>query len=212
MDVVLVSAVQSVMPTSVFKALLCVGLLLAWARWAAIVDKDAMYFNLPRRLWNAVHVGTVALGFLLIFFFPIFLVGYLICFFGIVGVATAYTVLRNKEVPANAQWRLDKEFFREALTARRQERATKDASLRFSTARRSPWSGTSSMRSMLGAAEGRIAEERSARNRGDPPGRGGQQSSKRVPQPSYAGRPSRSIRRGRIRAGRHSRAPVAPLA
>jgi len=118
-------------PTSIFKPILCFGLLLLWARWATIVDKDAMYFHQARRMWNGIQVGAASLGFLAIFFVPIFILGFLLGFLVMIGAATAYVLVRNKDVPENKKWKFDKETFQKMLEERRQKLAEDKATMRF---------------------------------------------------------------------------------
>ena len=93
-------ATQSAMMTSVTKALLATVLLLGWAVWAPVVNKDADYFHLKYRMWNAINAGSAAMAFFLLFLIPWFFVGFPFAMAIIGGVGSAYVVVRNKAVPA----------------------------------------------------------------------------------------------------------------
>ncbi|MBI1372917.1 MAG: hypothetical protein GC159_09170 [Phycisphaera sp.] len=118
-------------PTSILKPILCFGLLLLWARWATIVDKDAMFYHQKRRMWNAIQVASGGLGFIAVFFVPLFILGFILGLLVMVGAASAYVIIRNKDVPENKKWRFDKEMFQEMLQDIREQKAVERATLKF---------------------------------------------------------------------------------
>jgi type II secretory ATPase GspE/PulE/Tfp pilus assembly ATPase PilB-like protein len=124
-------AMDAVIPVSVVKPILGLGLLWVWGRWATIVDKDAAYFNQNRKLWNAVQIGGAALGMAVLLLIPMFFAGYLLSLLIIGGTAAAYVVTRNKAVPESSQWRLNADLWKQAMAERREEAVQREATLRF---------------------------------------------------------------------------------
>jgi len=126
-----VLASEAVGLTSLFKAVLGVVLLLVWARWATVVDKDAMFYNQNRLMWNTVQLAAAAIAFMAIFMLPLFPVGYPLGFVVIVVAASAYVVTRNREVPEEKKWRFNKDLLIEMMEERRMEKEMGKAVLRF---------------------------------------------------------------------------------
>jgi len=124
-------AVEAVAFTSVTKAVLAAGLLFGWAKWATIVDKDALHFYIGRRMWNAVQCAAAALAFAALFLIPMFLVGFILALLILIGGATAYVVVRNPKVGENDRWRFDQKMLTQAFTERREEKAIQKASMKF---------------------------------------------------------------------------------
>ena len=125
-------AMDAVWLASIPKVVLCLGVLWAWGKFATIVDKDAAFFNLNRRMWNMIQVAAAAVGFLIIFFVPMFLLGFPVGVLIIAGAAFAYVQHRNANVAENKQWHLNVAgltamFARESA----EDKAAKKASLRF---------------------------------------------------------------------------------
>ena len=124
-------ASQAAVPLSVTKIILCLLLLLGWAKWAIVVDKDADFFNLGRRLWNGAQVAAALLGFALILFIPFFIVGFVLGVAVIAGSAAGYIVYRNGQVSERHRWHFDIAALQEQLAQRRQNAAAQEATLRF---------------------------------------------------------------------------------
>ncbi len=122
---------MSVGLASVVKPVLCASLLLVWARWATIVDKDTLYYNLNRRIWNTVQVGAAAAGMAIVVFMPFFLVGFPLGLVIIGGAMGAYVLAHNREAPDGKKWRFDKDMLIDMLEERRMEKEMRKAVLRF---------------------------------------------------------------------------------
>lgn len=124
-------AAQSVFLASVFKPLVFVAFVLAWGRWATIVDKDAAYFYLKRRRLNALTFGAGAVGmvlWLLVFWFWLGLAVFLLFS---VGGGVAYTMMRNPKVPASERWRLNSRGLQRMLLRREQADAEQSVNVKF---------------------------------------------------------------------------------
>ncbi len=131
-------ATDAIIPISLIKTLLAALTLWVWAAWAVLVNKDAGYFNQKQRMWNAAQLAAAAIGFLALFFIPIFIVGWVLALALMGGAGTAYAMVRNKAVAEKDRWRLDKEFLLKTFMNRRQERAEKHATLKFKSAAGAP--------------------------------------------------------------------------
>lgn len=129
------SLAVAVVSLSLAKPLIGTALLIAWGRWATIVDKDAAYWNQSRRMWNIVQAAAGVLGFAVLLLVPWFFVG-LVLGLGIMGgAALGYVSVRNKGVPESERWTLSTNAFQKMLAAKREERAVRAATLRFPGAR-----------------------------------------------------------------------------
>lgn len=124
-------AVEPVFTMSVTKPLIMAGVFLAWARWATLVDKDAAYFHLSRRIHNAATLAIGAAGVLLWLVIPFFLLGLLAFITLTVAGGCLYAMTRNKKVPPDSRWHLSMASVNQALDQRRAEAATRDITLRF---------------------------------------------------------------------------------
>ncbi|MFA7236571.1 MAG: ATPase, T2SS/T4P/T4SS family [Phycisphaeraceae bacterium] len=124
-------AVETVIPMSIVKPLVMMAVLAAWGRWASKLDKDAAYFMLRRQSLNGMTVAAAALGFLLWFIIPIYIIGMLLCLMLMIGAGVAYTKTRNLSVPTSEQWHLSMAFFRNFLLAGRARAASRQTLLRF---------------------------------------------------------------------------------
>lgn len=116
---------------SIFKPIFMSIVLIGWARWATMLDKDAEYFYLKRQLLNGMTVGAGALAFVIWLFLPNFWIGLLLALIIIIGAGVAYAMIRNKEVPDNQKWEMNGKFLMEMINQRRNAAAQKEATLRF---------------------------------------------------------------------------------
>jgi len=128
-------AVDAVAPFSLIKVLFCLLLLLGWAKFAELVDKDALYFHQSRRLWNGIQIGCGVVGFGALLLLPIYIAGLIIALAAIGGGIGAYVFVRNQAVPEKDRWRLDLETIQGMLTQRRQAAAERKATMRIASAR-----------------------------------------------------------------------------
>lgn len=124
-------AFESAMMTSLLKILLTLALVLIWAKWATIVDKDAAYYYLPRQMWNLINMGGFVVSMVAILLIPFFLVGYVIAIGIIFGLGAYYVVTRNKAAPEHLHWHFGAEMLQELILERKQTKATKEASIQF---------------------------------------------------------------------------------
>ncbi|MDX1565099.1 MAG: ATPase, T2SS/T4P/T4SS family, partial [Phycisphaeraceae bacterium] len=127
------SAIQTVGLTSFLKPLVVVALLLVWARWATVVDKDAMYYFQNRRMWNTIQVVSALLAMVLIMLIPTFYLGLPLALIIIAFAGGAYVLVRNREVPEDEKWRFDKDFFIQMIQERREKKELKKAVLQFTS-------------------------------------------------------------------------------
>ncbi len=125
---------DTVILMSLVKPLIGTAVLIGWARWATVCDKDSLYFNLNRRLWNAVQMAAAALGFAAILLIPYFIAGLFLALLVMVGGAAGYIYVRNQAVPEGRRWRFDIDMVKAMLLRQRQKRAEKQALLKFTAA------------------------------------------------------------------------------
>ncbi|MBI1367823.1 MAG: hypothetical protein GC162_04130 [Planctomycetes bacterium] len=124
-------AADAIVPMSITKVVLMTVLLFGWGKWAALVDKDAMFYYQGRRKWNAIQAGSGALAFLALVMIPFFIVGFLLCVCVLGGAAAAYIVTRNRNVDEAKRWRFDKETLLAAFTKKQEEKALAQATMKF---------------------------------------------------------------------------------
>jgi type II secretory ATPase GspE/PulE/Tfp pilus assembly ATPase PilB-like protein len=125
-------AVDVAVPFSLVKPVIGFLVLLAWAHWATVVDKDGMYLHQNRRMWNAVQLAAGMIGFAAILLIPLFFVGLLLSLLVMGGAAGAYVFVRNKVVHESKRWRLDGKMLQQMVRAKREEMAARKALLKFS--------------------------------------------------------------------------------
>ncbi|QNN21120.1 Flp pilus assembly complex ATPase component TadA [Planctomycetales bacterium ZRK34] len=124
-------AFEAVGFASVTKAVMAAVLLFGWARWATLVDKDALHFYIGRRLWNTIQCAAAGLAFAALFMIPMFLVGFILAVLILIGAVAAYVAVRNPKVGESDQWHLDFATLTSAFSQRREDRATEQATMRF---------------------------------------------------------------------------------
>jgi predicted DNA repair protein MutK len=116
---------------SIYKPILMTIVVLGWAKWATILDKDAEYYYLPRRMLNLVQLGAGLVGIALWLLIPYFWVGLLLAVMVMVGAGAVYWQVRNRNVPESQRWTLNADFLNSVILKRRQAAAAKQAVLRF---------------------------------------------------------------------------------
>ena len=117
---------------SIFKPLVFFLVVLAWGRWATILDKDAIFFHQTRSLLNLGQVLAAILAFWLwIWIIPWFWIGLPVALLIIIGAGSGYATFRNKRVPDHMKWSLSADFVRQWFVAREAEKAARDATMRF---------------------------------------------------------------------------------
>jgi type II secretory ATPase GspE/PulE/Tfp pilus assembly ATPase PilB-like protein len=124
-------ASETAVPLSITKIVLCLLLLLGWAKWAAVVNKDAGFYHLGRRLWNGAQTAAAVLAFAAILWIPIFILGFILGVGILVGAAVGYVYYRNGQVAERHRWHFDVASLQEQLAQRRQNTAMAEATLRF---------------------------------------------------------------------------------
>lgn len=120
--------------------LLALAIVCAWG-WlvSTKLDKDSIYFHLPREPWNLAHLIAGILGFVIMILpvggwwwpFVGFTAGPLVMLSSIL----AYWRYRNLRVPADQRYALTLDSFRAGAAARRSARAAKAASITLSDSR-----------------------------------------------------------------------------
>lgn len=112
--------------------ILIVATFLPWA-WlvSTVLDKDALYYHLNRRMWNLAHLiaGVVALAAMLAF--PIFWIGWPVGMLLLAAPVLVYWYYRNQQVPEAERFRLSTEGVSRRLEQRRAATAARRAELTF---------------------------------------------------------------------------------
>ncbi|MHC4615320.1 MAG: hypothetical protein ACYTAU_17305, partial [Planctomycetota bacterium] len=117
---------------SFYKPLLMFLTFLPWL-WliSSKLDKDAQYYHLNRRLYNAIYMGTALAALAAMLLVPIFWVGWPLGALILFAPVYAYWQIRNREVPESQRFLLTGESISERLHKARHKRAAKAASLEF---------------------------------------------------------------------------------
>ncbi len=116
---------------SIYKPILMTLLVLGWAKWATILDKEAEYFYLPRRILNLLQMGAAAIAVLLWLVIPLFWVGLFLAVAIALAAGAVFWNVRNRSVPEHERWTLSTDFLNRVILQRRQAAATQQAVLRF---------------------------------------------------------------------------------
>jgi type II secretory ATPase GspE/PulE/Tfp pilus assembly ATPase PilB-like protein len=135
------AAVQPVILVGFIQPILMIGLVLAWA-WlvATKLDKDAMYFHMPRRQWNAVHAIGSLVAVAVYMMIPqvapgsSFWLNLPVLVLLLAATPFMYMIARNKKVPEDKKFRFTAASIKDALQQRRMQRATRSASINFKMA------------------------------------------------------------------------------
>jgi len=122
---------DAAMMLSIAKPLILVAALIGWARWVALLDKDAEYFYLPRTALNALNLVGGAAAFAAALLVPIFWLGLPLAILIVAATSLAYVTVRHKSVPESDRWTLNADFFRQLVAQRRQEASERSLRLRF---------------------------------------------------------------------------------
>jgi len=80
------------------KIVACWLVFLVWVATTDWVSRDCQATKLDHLRWNPVVVGTFMLAFVLVFFIPIFLVGFPLLVIALVAPLSTYVIIRNKRV------------------------------------------------------------------------------------------------------------------
>ncbi len=123
-------ATESVILMSIAKPVFFVAVMIGWAKWVTVLDKDAAYFFLPRRMLNAANLIAGALGFVLWLLIPFFALGLLVFLTLAGGAGYAYMSIRNPKVPEKERWSLSAETFAK-LFKPRESKQSKETQLKF---------------------------------------------------------------------------------
>ncbi|MCE2883075.1 MAG: Flp pilus assembly complex ATPase component TadA [Planctomycetaceae bacterium] len=116
---------------SVAKPLLFLAAVIAYARFAAKLELDARFFNLPVLAWNFAYVGVLAVALVATIFIPIFWIGWILSVALLAGTLFGYWKFRNKRVPETAKFHLGGGALTKAIEARKKASAEKSASVFF---------------------------------------------------------------------------------
>ncbi|MFM7051133.1 MAG: ATPase, T2SS/T4P/T4SS family [Planctomycetota bacterium] len=119
---------------SVAKPLLLIAAVIAFARFAAKLEMDARFFNLPVLAWNAAYAGVIVVALVAAVFIPIFWIGWFIAVLLLGGTLFGYWKFRDKRVPENAKFKLGGGKLSAAIEARKKASAEKAATVHFTRA------------------------------------------------------------------------------
>lgn len=131
-------ALEAAWQASILKPVLFGAVMLGWAKWATIVDKDAFYYHQARKSWNIINAvaGLAALMFMV--FMPLFFSGFFLALGAVVGAGLSYARTRNASVPADSKWTLNFKSFQESMDKRREQKADTRAAIKFKAADNAP--------------------------------------------------------------------------
>lgn len=106
---------------SLFKPIIFLIVLGAWAWVASTLDKDMEFFYLQRFTWNVGIIAAAIVGFGLWLLLPMFWIGLPLCVMIVCGAFGGYVYYRNTQVPPGERWELSFDGIRKAM----EERQTK---------------------------------------------------------------------------------------
>ncbi|MGI9013518.1 MAG: ATPase, T2SS/T4P/T4SS family [Phycisphaerales bacterium] len=117
---------------SPFKPFLMALPFIPWA-WliSSKLDKDAMYWHLPRTMWNSIHLAAGGLAVIALLTIPIFWIGWPVAMIILLAPILAYWKVRNDEVPEEKKFYLTAETFSVRMEKRRADAATRGALIRY---------------------------------------------------------------------------------
>jgi type II secretory ATPase GspE/PulE/Tfp pilus assembly ATPase PilB-like protein len=125
-------ATSSAFLVSFYKPLLLFVTFLPWL-WlvSSKLEKDALYFHLNRRLYNAIYMAAAVVALVAMLLVPVFWVGWPLGALILFAPVYAYWQIRNREVPESERFVLTGESIAERLSQAKRRRAAKAASLSF---------------------------------------------------------------------------------
>lgn len=100
------AAAEPLILMSILKPLLMAVVVIGWAWVVSQLDKDALYYYLPRLLWNGIQIGVGVVAVVLWLCVPYFWLGLLIAVMLLAGGIMGYVIFRNDRVPAKGRWTL----------------------------------------------------------------------------------------------------------
>ena len=117
-------------------------ILIPFAGWAWLVssrlDKDARYFHLNFKMWNAIHMVAGIAALVAMLLIPFFFVGWPVGLLILAGPVLAYWYVRNQSVPEERRFKLSGAGLGAKIAAKRQARAAKQAILQFTDSKKEP--------------------------------------------------------------------------
>jgi general secretion pathway protein E len=128
-----IAQVSSAVLINWWMALLMAVPFVPWA-WliSSRLDKDARYYHLNHRMWNALHMAAGVLALAAMLFVPIIGVGWVVGVVILLTPVLVYWQMRNRSVPEAERYRLGGGGGMSSwLEARRKARATQQALLQF---------------------------------------------------------------------------------
>jgi len=128
----LLAEVSSVLLMNPIKPVLVVATFIPWA-WlvSSRLEKDARYFHLDVKKWNAAFMAGGIAALAVVLFVPIFWVGWPLSMLVLMAPVLLYWKLRNAAVPEGRQFTLSSESLSGAMAERQAKRAMRDAVLVF---------------------------------------------------------------------------------
>lgn len=124
-------AVEAVPVASLIKALVAFLTLIGWARWATILDKDAEFYYLNRRMLNGMTLGAGAFAFVLWMLIPLYAMGLVIFLVVVISAGVIYAMIRNPNVPQAERWTLSPDTITQMMNKKREKAKRKDTTLKF---------------------------------------------------------------------------------
>jgi type II secretory ATPase GspE/PulE/Tfp pilus assembly ATPase PilB-like protein len=131
-------AIESASLASIVKPLVVTAVMLGWAKWAALVDKDAFYYHQARKAWNIAQAAAGMVALAAVVLIPSFPIGLGLALLLIAGAGYAYAHVRNASVPAERRWTLNLASWQQTLDARKEAAADRKAAMHFKPAANAP--------------------------------------------------------------------------
>jgi len=122
---------QSAVLVSVLKPLVALAVFTGWGAVVGLLDKDADYFYVQRRMWSAIHIAAGILAVLLLGAVPIFAVSLILALLVLAGDIAGYVLVRNTKVPKEARWTWDYRSVLHKYEKRQQEKAVAKAPVKL---------------------------------------------------------------------------------
>ncbi len=118
-----------------YMALIMVAVYAPWG-WivSSVLDKDARYFNLNQRRWNAIHMTCGVLGLAAFVLIPVPGINALSAVVVLLTPILVYWKIRNQQVPASQRFKLTSDGLKERMEARKRSKASRAALVHFTDA------------------------------------------------------------------------------
>ena len=121
--------ILAVVLMSIYKPIVFMIVLSAWAWVAGWLDKDLEHYFLHRRIWNMGQMAVGAVAFYLWLVIPFFWLGLVLALLLVVGAFFGYAVYRNYRVPPEAKWTFSLDSLRQQIERVQITQATRRATV-----------------------------------------------------------------------------------